>query len=123
MIESERSEASSKSEIEILNLPNPPSRVDDKAAALEESVEHYRAEFRRERFVYIFIIAVLFDALMLSIAPIGAASFAIVASLILLIGLAKWLEFPWVVTELEGWHRRLVSLWHSKTNTKPEIEP
>jgi hypothetical protein len=60
---------------------------------------------------------------MLSVAPISAASFALIASLILLIGLAKWLEFPWVMAELEGWHNRLVSLWHSKTNTKPEIEP
>jgi di/tricarboxylate transporter len=112
-----------KTEIEILNPPTPPTRVDDKAAALEESVEGLRAEFRRERFVYIFIIAALFDALLLSVAPASAAWFMVVASLVLLIGCAKWLEFPWVIAELEGWHKRIVSFWHTKTNTKPEIEP
>jgi di/tricarboxylate transporter len=123
MTESLPSETSSKSEIEILNPPSPPTRVDDKAAALEESVERIRAEFRRERFVYIFVIAALFDSLMLAVAPPSAAWFIVLASLILLIGCARWLEFPWVLSELEGWHQRLVSLWHSRTNTKPEIEP
>jgi hypothetical protein len=108
--------------LEVLPAPQRPSRVDDKAAALEESVEHLKAEFRKERFVYIFIIGALFDTLMLAVAPGMASSFVLIATIILLIGLAKWLEFPWV-TELEGWHNRLISFWHSKTNTKPEIEP
>jgi hypothetical protein len=120
---SEGPEVGSRSDIEILNPPNPPSRIDDKAAVLEESVQHLRAEFRRERFVYIFVITVLVDSLMLAQAPVSAAWFVVVASLVLLIGLAKWLEFPWVVTALEGWHARFVSFWHSKTNTKPDIEP
>lgn len=122
-IVSEYSETIEVSGLEVLPAPQRPSRVDDKAAALEESVEHLKAEFRKERFVYIFIIAALFDTLMLAVAPAMASSFVLVATIILLIGLAKWLEFPWVVTELEGWHNRLISFWHSRTKTKPEIEP
>jgi hypothetical protein len=123
MTESGGSDLQHKSEIDVLKPPTPPTKVDDKAAALEESIEGQRVEFKRERFVYFFVIAVLFDALMLSVAPSRSAWFVVVASLVLLIGLAKWLQFPWVVAELEGWHNRIITAWHSKTNTKSEIEP
>jgi hypothetical protein len=71
------------------------------------------------------VILILFDGLMAAIANTTTFAFFLVASLILSIGLAKWLEFPWIVTDLERWLKRLGDLWDKKFGTKgpDEIEP
>ena len=77
-------------------------------------MEATKSEFRKERFVYYFIIAVLFN-LFISTASNGmTCSISVIASVILLIGLAKWLEFPWVVTHLEVWLERAGRAWDFK---------
>lgn len=67
----------------------------------------------------------LFDALVGSLGSSTVFGFLIVTSLILLIGLAKWLEFPWIVTELERWHVRLGRWFDRKfgTGEGDKIEP
>lgn len=112
------------SEVEILLPPELPTRLDDKAAALEDASESFKAEFRKERFVHIFVILCLFDGLMAAVANTTTFSFFLVASLILAIALAKWLEFPWIVTDLDRWLKRLGDLWDkrfgsNKNGTEP----
>ena len=49
----------------------------------------------------------LFNMLIGSLGSSAVFGFSIITSLILLIALAKWLDFPWIVTDLERWHVRL----------------
>jgi hypothetical protein len=95
----------------VLRPTERPSRIDDKAAALEDATEGLKAEFRRERFVYIFVILCLFDGLIAAHGNTMTFCFFLIASLILSIGLAKWLQFPWMVTDLDLWLKRLGDLW------------
>ncbi len=87
------------------------SKIDDKAAALENTIECLKAELRKERFVYIFIIISMFDGLMLSTGNEGLFLYFLFMSLIILIGLANWLEFPWVVVNLEKFLNRAGKSW------------
>ena len=80
-----------------------------------------KSEFRKERFVYCFVIAVLFNLFVSTVANGLTASLSVVSTLILLIGLAKWLEFPWVVTHLEVWLDRAGRAWDAKFG-KPDQE-
>ena len=66
---------------------------------------------RKERFVYIFIIISMFDGLMLSTGNEGLFLYFLFMSLIILIGLANWLEFPWVVVNLEKFLNRAGKSW------------
>jgi len=94
--------------------PSPPEhRLDDKAASLEDDVQSLKAEFKRERFVYIFSVIVLFLLFVGSVGNESVFVLAIIAALILLIGLANWLQFPWVVVNLQRWHD-LCFLWMQK---------
>ena len=61
------------------------------------------AHFNKERFVYLFVIAVLVVAFIGSVAPRSVFGFLIISSLISLIGLANWLEFPWIIEHLSRW--------------------
>jgi antibiotic biosynthesis monooxygenase (ABM) superfamily enzyme len=86
------------------------------------------AYFKKERFVYIYIITILFNLLIGSL--VGQSNsplfgFSVVSSLILLVSLAKWLEFPWVVTELERWLNRMGRLFDRKfgDGERDKIEP
>lgn len=102
---------------------HPISRVDDKAAAVENELLERTAQFRKERFVYIFVIITLLDSLFISFAPQNVSIFLCLASLILLIGLANWLEFPWIITHLERWHAALLSKFEGKKSESDKIEP
>ena len=87
----------------ILSIPEKTTKVDDKAAALENELSARSSRFNKERFAYYFAIITLVDALVGSFVPTSVFLFLIVASIILLIGLANWLEFPWVITHLVRW--------------------
>ena len=50
---------------------------------------------------------ILFDGFVGQLARTSVFVFFIVASLILSIALARWLEFPWIVTDLEVWLARV----------------
>jgi hypothetical protein len=79
------------------------SKIDDKAAVLENQLLECKANFNKERFVYIFTIVTLVDVCIGWSAPSSVFATLIVASIIILIGLANWLEFPWVVENLGRW--------------------
>jgi hypothetical protein len=99
--------------------------MDDAYFELQLKNEQRSVEIRKERFVYIFVMLCLFDGLILAIAPKSVCIFFIISSLILAIALAKWLEFPWIVTNLEVWLTRLGRMWDQKFGGGPgdEIEP
>lgn len=105
--------------------PSPPARkIDDKAATLESELIGLKAEFRRERFVYFFIMATLFCLLMGATTNGWLFFFSVVASTVLLIALAHWLDFPWVVTNLQRWNDAMHLYFLKRTNGKPEeVEP
>lgn len=101
--------------------PSPPQRkIDDKAATLEAELLGQKAEFRRERFVYVFVIATLFSILMGAFNNWGLFFFSVIASTILLIAMAHWLDFPWVVTNLQRWHESLHKAFEKRANGKQE---
>lgn len=85
----------------------PPTKADDAISALQDIIESHKAESRKERFVCIFVMIILFDGFVGQLASTSVFVFFIVASLILSIALARWLEFPWIVTDLEVWLARV----------------
>lgn len=89
--------------------PSPPaSRIDDKAATLENDIQDLKVKFNRERFMYVFIMSVLFVCLIGPHLTNGLLGFLITASLIFTISVGKYLDFPWAVVPLERWH----DLWY-----------
>lgn len=100
-----------------------PAPIDDKAAALEDELLERTTRFNNERFVYLFVIVVLVDAFMGSFAPGTVFGFLIISSLILLIGLAKWLEFPWIIEHLSRWEHLFFRLFERKEGIDPDFEP
>lgn len=106
--------------------PAPPNRrIDDKAAVLEQDIQSLKANFNRERFAYYFVMLLLFNIFVASIAPQSAMYVSVVGSLLMLIGLGKWLDFPWISPHLERWHElfyRVCERWLIK-NKPPEVEP
>lgn len=63
-----------------------------------------KKDARRVYFVLSFIATAFFLLFVASVGSSPAIAIAVAASLILLIGIANWLEFPWVVITLERWH-------------------
>jgi hypothetical protein len=104
-----------------------PYRLDDKAAQLEEDIQSLKAGFRKERFVYVFIINTLFLLLVGSLASNLVTGMAVTASLIFLIGMGNYLEFPWMINHLERWHnlwykwceKRISGTEHKEEDTEP----
>lgn len=78
-------------------------RIDDKAAVLEKEVQSLKVGFKRERFLYYFIIQGLVLGLIGPYVPGYVFTAMIVIALLFSIGLAKYLDFPWIVLHLEKW--------------------
>jgi hypothetical protein len=58
-----------------LTLPSPPRKLDEAYLEIQKRLEEKDVAFKREGFVYLYIIIVLFDGLILSIADIKAFAF------------------------------------------------
>ncbi len=97
--------------------------MDEAYLEIQKRLEEKDVAFKRERFVYLYIIIVLFDGLILSIADIKAFSFFLLATLILAIALAHWLEFSWIVTDLRVWLNKLHKDRKLSSDRANEIEP
>jgi hypothetical protein len=70
---------------------------------LESQLSDERAQRRVERFFFLFVIAILFDAMLSKYLDSGwAFTVLTVLILILLIGVANWMEVPWIVRHLEA---------------------
>lgn len=78
-----------------------PTRLDETAAILEEQLQHEADKRKEERFLWIFVVTLLIDALALrdasAVLTIGMLTFETV----FLIGAARWLGVDWVVVVLE----------------------
>ena len=102
--------------------PAPPSkRIDDKAATLEAEVTGLKTSFNRERFIYIFISSLL---AVMAIGPhlSGALlSILVVGIIIFLLGMGKYLDFPWIVLPLERWHDMIFNAAEKKLNGKNPV--
>lgn len=105
------------------DAPSHPGRRDDKAAALENELLERTARFNKERFVYIFVIVGLIDAFLGSFVPRSVFAFLMVWSLILLIGLANWLDFPWIIEHLTRWEHLFFRRFERKKDIETDIEP
>jgi len=90
----------------IAKSPNEVAPIENAVAALQEQIEQQKTERKQERFFWFFTVTALLNVLFSSLAPWHAATVFLIFSLIGLIGLAKWLEVPWVVTHLERWFDR-----------------
>jgi uncharacterized membrane protein YhaH (DUF805 family) len=102
--------------------PAPPSkRIDDKAATLEAEVTGLKTAFNRERFIYIFVSSLL---TIMAIGPYlsGALlSILVVGVVIFVLGMGKYLDFPWIVLPLERWHDVLLKSADKWLNGQPAI--
>lgn len=103
-------------------LPAPSSkRLDDKAATLEAEITGLKTSFARERFIYIFICSLL---AIMSPGPhlsIGLLSVLIVGVVIFLLGMGKYLDFPWIVLPLERWHDMIFNAANKRLNGSDTI--
>lgn len=79
-------------------------RLDDKAAVLEKEVQSLKSAFNRERFLYLFALQCFFVLLIAPNVSGEAFYFLVVAVILLSIGLARHLDFPWIGMHLEKWH-------------------
>lgn len=98
-------------------LPAPSSkRLDDKAATLEAEITGLKTSFSRERFIYIFICSLL---AIMALGPHLSGvllSVMIVAIVIFLLGMGKYLDFPWIVLPLERWHDMIFNAANRRLN-------
>lgn len=104
--------------------PAPPQhRIDDKAAVLEKEIQSLKVGFKRERFLYIFVIQGLVLGLVGPHLPGFVFSVLIVIALLFSIGLAKYLDFPWIVLHLEKWEHLLYETAQKRLLGKKPEEP
>ncbi|WP_417794791.1 hypothetical protein [Terasakiella pusilla] len=104
---STETETPPKDDLESFKPAPPQHRIDDKAAVLEKEVQSLKVGFKRERFLYYFIIQGLVLGLVGPHIPGSVFSVLIVIALLFSIGLAKYLDFPWIVIHLERWEQLL----------------
>ncbi|AHD08089.1 ABC transporter permease [Phaeobacter gallaeciensis] len=103
--------------------PGPPQhRIDDKAAVLEREIQDLKVGFRRERFLYYFIIQGLILGVVGPHLPGAVFGVLIVFCLLFSIGLAKFLDFPWIVLHLERWEQLLYDGAKKRILGPPESE-
>ena len=116
-----------ESDLEAFKPAPPQHRIDDKAAVLEKEVQDLKVGFKRERFLYYFIIQGLVLGLVGAHIPSSVFAVLVVIALLFSIGLAKFLDFPWIVLHLEKWERLAYSAaekqFIGKNPQEPQNEP
>lgn len=83
------------------------SATESAAAALEAYIEQQKTERKQERFFCLFTVCALINTLISALTTWHTWLVLMLFTLILLIGVATWLEVPWVVRHLERWLERL----------------
>jgi hypothetical protein len=85
--------------------PGPSNRrLDDKAAILEQENARLKSSFNRERYIYAFSIGILFNIIIASFGNHAMIGISLVGSILLFLGLASFLDFPWITPHLNRWH-------------------
>jgi hypothetical protein len=103
-----RTESNKRRDFEIIGTGAPPSLLTDTAAALESQLESLKLERKQERFVWIFVVTGIINAVVSSTAPaVGAGEF-LLFSLIFLVVCAKWLEMPSFAPYLDRWINKVI---------------
>jgi hypothetical protein len=88
---------------------------------LESLLEEEKAQRRIERFFWIFGLTILFDCILFKFLDASfPESFIIALSIILLIGLAKWLEVPFVAIYLDRAFTRFMGRQRGKSEDLTE---
>lgn len=87
------------------------------AAVLESQLSEERAQRRCERFFWALAVLALLTVLITTLAPWQASIVGLLFSLLIAIGLGKWLEVPFIVAHLERWYDR-ASVTQSKNETE-----
>lgn len=87
------------------------------AAVLESQIQEERAQRRCERFFWALAVLGLVSVMMSALAPWHASLLCLLFSLLIAIGLAKWLEVPFIVAHLERWFDR-ASITKNKNETE-----
>lgn len=93
-----------QSDLEAFEPAPPNRRLDDKAAILEQENSRLKSSFNRERYIYAFSIGILFNIIIASFGNNATIGISIVGSLLLFLGLASFLDFPWITPHLNRWH-------------------
>ena len=92
----------------ILNSPDQVDALEKAKAVLEDELQTIRAERRTERFFWSFCLIAVLNVYVASHSPVLATVTCILFSLILSLGLAKWLEVPWLSRYLERWFEKML---------------
>ena len=91
-------------------------RLDDKAATLEAEISGLKTSFARERFIHIFISTLLFIMALGPNLSVTLLSVLIVGAVVFLLGMGKYLDFPWIVLPLERWHDMVFNAANKRLN-------
>ena len=84
----------------LLEEQETPSKTSFSAAILEKALQHETDQRKTERFFWILACCLLFDAIIISFAGL-AVIFIFLMELVLLIGLATWLDVDFVKKPLQ----------------------
>jgi hypothetical protein len=89
------------------------------SAALEPRLQQEKSERRIERFFWILAVTILGDCILMKFMDsVFSSLFIILLSLVLLIGMAQWLQVPWIVRHLEA----LLARYSGKAAAADETE-
>lgn len=113
-------------DLDVFEPAPPEKRIDDKAATLESEILGLKTSFARERFIYIFIISLLSVVCLGQTLSTSIFCVLVVGVVIFLLGMGKYLDFPWIVLPLERWHNLIYRACEKRLISKPEeddVEP
>jgi uncharacterized phage-associated protein len=80
--------------------------ISDTSAFFEQESRAYLSNVKQERFIWIFIVIGLLNALVGAVSPWGVEAIFFLFSVVMIIGSAHRLEVPWIVTHLDWWSHR-----------------
>lgn len=92
--------------------------MDEKIHRLEQELLALKTSNSRERYVILFLLNVAVVATVGTFSPGYVFLFLIAATIILQIGLANWLNFPWVIQPLTRWLKILERWMEKKLGTR-----
>lgn len=102
------------------------SKLDEKAAYIENQYVEMKSSFNRERVTYHFVIGLLVNIIIFSLSADNSVKYlSLVGSIIVLYATARWLDHPWMGDTLAKWHDLMFEACKGKLlgKRKDESEP